>query len=121
MKKSEDDGPHKESQTSPVPGQLAYPGPVSERSTSEHSDLTQSLRWIINQQKSELKLTQVFSFVGYEYHLDSALVKTYSREMAQTSGFDPMLKVKMCFDCKMFDVTNWVARLSGVDGPRDFT
>ena len=36
--------------------------------------LTQSLGWIINQ-KSELKPTQMFSFVGYEYHLDSALVK----------------------------------------------
>ena len=38
-------------------------------------DLTQSLGWIINQEKSELKPTQVFSFVGYEYHLDSALLK----------------------------------------------
>ena len=38
-------------------------------------DLSQSLGWIINQEKSELKPTQVFSFVGYEYHLDSALVK----------------------------------------------
>ena len=38
-------------------------------------DLTQSLGWIINQEKSELKPTQVFSFVGYEYHQDSALVK----------------------------------------------
>ena len=38
-------------------------------------DLTRSLGWIINQEKSELKPTQVFSFVGYEYHLDSALVK----------------------------------------------
>ena len=38
-------------------------------------DLTQSLGWIINQEKSELKSTQVFSFMGYEYHLDSALVK----------------------------------------------
>ena len=37
-------------------------------------DLTQSLGWIINQEKSELKTT-LFSFVGYEYHLDSALVK----------------------------------------------
>ena len=35
-------------------------------------DLTKSLGWIINQQKSELNPTQVFSFVGYEYHLDSA-------------------------------------------------
>ena len=38
-------------------------------------DLTQSLGWIINQEKSELKPTQVFLFVGYEYRLDSALVK----------------------------------------------
>ena len=38
-------------------------------------DLTQSLGWIINQEKSELKPTQVFLFVGYEYQLDSALVK----------------------------------------------
>ena len=38
-------------------------------------DLSQSLGWIINQEKSKLKPTQVFSFVGYEYHLDSALVK----------------------------------------------
>ena len=38
-------------------------------------DLTQSLGWIINQEKSKLKPTEVFSFVGYEYHLDSALVK----------------------------------------------
>ena len=38
-------------------------------------NLTQSLGWIINQEKSELKPTQVFSFVGCEYHLDSAVVK----------------------------------------------
>ena len=38
-------------------------------------DLTQSLGWIISQEKSELKPTQVFSFAGYKYHLDSALVK----------------------------------------------
>ena len=38
-------------------------------------DLTQSLGWIINQEKSELKPAQVFSFVGYDYHLDSPLVK----------------------------------------------
>ena len=39
------------------------------------ADLTQSFGWIINQEKSELKPTRVFSFKGYEYHLDSALVK----------------------------------------------
>ena len=29
--------------------------------------------------------------------------------MAQTSGFDPTTQVKTYFDCKMFDVANWVA------------
>ena len=38
-------------------------------------DLTQSLGWIINQEKSKLKPSLVFSFVGYKYHLDSAIVK----------------------------------------------
>ena len=32
--------------------------------------------------------------------------------MAQTPGFDPTSQVKMCFDCKMFDVSNWVASLT---------
>ena len=72
-------------------------------------DLTQSLGWIINQENSELKPTQVFSFVVYEYHLDSALVKP--------SGFDPTTQVKRCFDCKMFDVANWVACLNGENVP----
>ena len=43
--------------------------------------------------------------------------KTHSREMAQTPGFDPTTQVKTCFDCKMFDVANWVACLNGEDGP----
>ena len=38
-------------------------------------DLTQFLGWIINQEKSELKPTQVLSSLGYKYYLDSALVK----------------------------------------------
>ena len=37
--------------------------------------------------------------------------------MAQTSGFDPTTQVKTCFDCKMFDVSNWVACLNGENGP----
>ena len=37
--------------------------------------------------------------------------------MAQTSGFDPTTKVKTCFDCKMFDVANWVACLNRENGP----
>ena len=53
--------------------------------------------------------------MGYEYHLDSDLVIP-TREMAQTSGFDPTLKIKTCFDCKMFDIANWVFFLYGEDG-----
>ena len=37
--------------------------------------------------------------------------------MTQTSGFDPTTQVKTCFDCKMFDVANWVACLNGENGP----
>ena len=37
--------------------------------------------------------------------------------MAQTSGFDPTTQVKTCFDCKMFDVANWVVCLNGENGP----
>ena len=37
--------------------------------------------------------------------------------MAQTSGFDPMTQVKTCFDCKRFDVINWVACFNGENGP----
>ena len=37
--------------------------------------------------------------------------------MAQSSGFDPILKVKTCFDFKMFDVVNWAAHLNREDGP----
>ena len=32
--------------------------------------------------------------------------------MAQTSGFDLTTQGKTCFDCKMFDAANWVARLN---------
>ena len=76
-KGSEAHGPLQRTQTSPIPGRLADQVPVSGRSPSEHSvvDLTQSLGWIINQEKSKLNPTQVFSFMGYEYHLDSALVR----------------------------------------------
>ena len=39
------------------------------------ADLKQSLGWIINQEKSELKPTQVFLLMDNEYPLDSALIK----------------------------------------------
>ena len=57
-------------------------------------DLTHSLGWIINQEKSELKPTQVFSFMGYKYVPSRfSSCKTLSRERAQTSGFD-ILRLK---------------------------
>ena len=80
-------------------------------------DLTQSLGWIINQEISELKPTQVFFVHGLRIPPRFSPCKTHSREMAQTSGFYPMTQVKTCFNCKMFDVSNWVASLNGETGP----
>ena len=57
-------------------------------------NLTQSLSWIINQEKSELKPTQVFSFVGYEYHLDSALVKPTQERWLKLKDLILQLKSK---------------------------
>ena len=57
-------------------------------------DLTQSLRWILNQEKSELMPTQVFSFVGYEYHLDSALVKPTQERWLKLQDLILQLKSK---------------------------
>ena len=77
-KGSETNGPLQRTQSSPIPGRLADRSHSQEEAqvnTQAVVDLTQSLGWIINQEKSELKPTQVFSFVGYEYHLDSALVE----------------------------------------------
>ena len=81
-------------------------------------DLTQSLGWIISREKSELNSTQVFSFVGYKYHLDTALVKPTQERWLKLQDLILQLQVKTFFDCKMFDVSNWVASLNGENGPR---
>ena len=60
--------------TSLIPGEWVSLVPVSRGSPSEQSG-SGSLGWIINQEKSGLKSTQVLLCVGYEYHLDSGLVK----------------------------------------------
>ena len=62
--------------------------------TQAVAELTQSLGWIINQEKSELKPTQVFSFVGYEYHLDSALVKPTQERWLKLQDLILQLKSK---------------------------
>ena len=118
-KRSEADSPDKGNQTSPVPGRLADRAQSQEEAqTNTHTvvDLTQSLGWIINQEKSKLKPTQVFSFVGYEYHLNSALVKPSQERWLklQDCSYDSS---KTCFSYKMFDVANWVACLNGENGP----
>ena len=62
--------------------------------TQAVADLTPSLGWIINQEKSELKPTQVFSFMGYEYHLDSALVKPTQERFLKLQDLILRLKSK---------------------------
>ena len=57
-------------------------------------ELTQSLGWIINQEKSEQKPTQVFAFLGYEYHLDSALVKPTQEKWLKLQDLILRLKSK---------------------------
>ena len=55
---------------------LADQGPVSGRSTNNHSDSGRpNTVFRVDTNSGEVQTTQVFSFVGYEYHLDSALVK----------------------------------------------
>ena len=52
----------------------------AQANTQTMVDLTQSLGWKINQEKSKLKPAQVFSVMSYEHHLDSAHVKPNSRD-----------------------------------------
>ena len=63
--------------------------------------------------------TQVFLFVGYEFHLDSALVKllTHPEKWLNFQDLILHLKSNMFFDFRMFDVANWVAFLYGENGP----
>ena len=77
-KGSEANGPLQRTQTSPIPGRLADQVPVSGGSPSEHSRSGRPNPVLGLDNKSgkiRTETTQVFLFVGYEYHLDSALVK----------------------------------------------
>ena len=118
-KRSEADGPDKGHQTTPVPGRLAYQGPVSERNTSEHSDSGRPDSVLRVDNKSGEIRTKTYPSVfvrGLRIPSRFSPCKTHSREMAQTSGFDPTTQVKTCFDCNMVDVANWVACLNGENG-----
>ena len=119
-KGSEANGPLKGTQTSPIPGRLVDQGPVSGRSPSEHSGSGRPNPVLGVDNKSGEIQTKANSGVfvrGLRIPSRFSPCKTHSREMAQTSGFDPTTQVKTCFDCKMFDVANWVACLNGENGP----
>ena len=119
-KGSKANGPLEGTQTSPIPEQLADQVPVSGGSPSEHSgnDRPNPVLGVDNKSRKIRTKTNSGVFVrGLRIPSRFSPCKTHSKDMAQTSGFDPTTQVKTCFDCKMFDVTNWVACLNGEDGP----
>ena len=119
-KGSETNGPLQRTQNSPISGRLADQVPVSGRSPSEHSGSGRPNPVLGVDNKPGKIRTETYSGVfvrGLRIPSRFSHCKTHSREMAQTSGFDPMTQVKTCFDCKMFDVANWVASLNGENGP----
>ena len=119
-KGSKTNGPLKRTQTSPIPGRLADQVPVSGGSLSEHSGGGRPNSVLGLDNKSGKIRTETYSGVfvrGLRIPSGFSPCKTHSREMAQTSGFDPKTQVKTCFDCKMCDVANWVACLNGENGP----
>ena len=116
----ETNGPLKRTQNSPIPGRLADQVPVSGGSPSGHtgSGRPNAILGLDNQPRKIRTETYSGVFVrGLRIPPRFSPCKTHSREMAQTSGFDPTTQVKTCFDCKMFDVSNWVASLNGENGP----
>ena len=119
-KGSETNGPLKRTQNSPIPGRLADQVPVSGGSPSGHtgSGRPNPILGLDNQPRKIRTETYSDVFVrGLRIPPRFSPCKTHSREMAQTSGFDPTTQVKTSFDCKMFDVSNWVASLNGENGP----
>ena len=117
-KGSETNGPLKRTQNSPIPGRLADQVPVSGGILKGHtgSGRPNPILGLDNQPGKTETYPGVF-VRGLRIPPRFSPCKTHSREMAQTSGFDPTTQVKTCFDCKMFDVSNWVASLNGENGP----
>ena len=119
-KGSETNGPPKRTQNSPIPGRLADQVPVSGGISKGHTGSGRPNPILgLDNQPGKIR-TETYSGVfvrGLRIPPRFSPCKTHSREMAQTSGFDPTTQVKTCFDCKMFDVSNWVASLNGENGP----
>ena len=91
-KGSEANGPLMRTQTSPIPGRLADQVPVSGGSPSEHSDSGRPNLILGLDNKSGKIRTETYSGVfvrGLRIPSRFSPCKTHSREMAQTSGFDP--------------------------------
>ena len=119
-KGSEANGPLQRTETSPIPGRLADQVPVSGESPSEHSGSSRPNPVLGVDNKSGEIRTKTNSGVfvrGLRIPSRFSPCKTHSREMAKTSGFDPTTQVKTCFDCKMFDISNWVACLNEENVP----
>ena len=119
-KGSETNGPLKRTQNSPIPGRLADQVPVSGGISKGHTGSGRPNPILgLDNQPGKIR-TETYSGVfvrGLRIPPRFSPCKTHSREMAQTSGFDPTTQVKTCFDCKMFDVSDWVASLNGENGP----
>ena len=119
-KGSETNGPLKRTQNSPIPGRLADQVPVPGGISKGHTGSGRPNPILgLDNQPGKIR-TETYSGVfvrGLRIPPRFSLCKTHSRVMAQTSGFDPTTQVKTCFDCKMFDVSNWVASLNGENGP----
>ena len=119
-KGSETNGPLKRTQNSPIPGRLADQVPVPGGISKGHTGSSRPNPILGLDNQPEKIRTETYSGVfvrGLRIPPRFSPCKTHSREMAQTSGFDPTTQVKTCFDCKMFDVSNWVASLNGENGP----
>ena len=119
-KGGETNGPLKRTQNSPIPGRLADQVPVPGGISKGHTGSGRPNPILgLDNQPGKIR-TETYSGVfvrGLRIPPRFSPCKTHSREMAQTSGFDPTTQVKTCFDCKMFDVSNWVASLNGENGP----
>ena len=119
-KGSETNVPLKRTQNSPIPGRLADQVPVPGGISKGHTGSGRPNPILgLDNQPGKIR-TETYSGVfvrGLRIPPRFSPCKTHSREMAQTSGFDPTTQVKTCFDCKMFDVSNWVASLNGENGP----
>ena len=80
-------------------------------------DLTQSLGWIINQEKSKLKPAEVFSFMGYKYHLDSALVRHTRERCLKFQDLILRLKSKNVLTARcLMSLIGWLASMEKMEG-----